>query len=770
MHQAPTMGVTDGETLAVQTTLLKACTELLTSWPGSLGAVGSAAVGPTLIPAAQLALSSLQYVCRQAGELPNDGSSSPHLSLAELGRGALDTCAALTCAADGFSCNWESFTAAAVNSHPQPLRELLVAPNMLSAVVATMNADVYGQFDADSIHAGSEPVVPDFSDVGRLLYMQAPMTPDGNLPVAAWQQLCAREGQLQPGQGLLPPLQQQLLDALGCNSKGFLWLAPVWKARHTHCLYPVAVRVCALIAGIIGHKCSTATSSAAATAGSVPSTVTDTMLRLFLLPPALVLRQLLHEQRVSALGVAAGEDPPEVLYTLTACTTSLQLLVLWWELRRRVANAEAGAVGIGLEWVAAADGVLSSDCLVTPMLHEVLQLLMHLLIGVMQAAQPGSSSGGGGGLCSITASSSTIIGASASGSSNAGTRSQQAEGAPKGSPAAAASVLSGFIARLLPAATQALMGQPSISPTSNTTTSNSSSSRNRNSNPAATWVPLLLRLTAALEQAMRFEAQWGPSQPDLVATKVLGFWGEMAGKFPQGLAWGATYVLLSQQEHTALDHFSYWLETEAGQLLIDQLQDDVCTSHSHQPALLQWLLDNTPPEQLPAAQQRVLGLFCTAAKVCLIAERGRQHVQVNALYDGIFHTAWGVLGRLLPQETVNHGSRTATTQAGDGSSSSSSSQHSRTPDYKAAAAAVAVGQHNPAGGSSSHTDAALPWLPLLGRCFLQASQQMASTIKQCVPDSAASSDSQQQAPRQQQQQQPDDAGRTSLLKLVSIFT
>jgi hypothetical protein len=651
---------------------------------------------------------------------------------------------------------------------------------MLSVVVATMNADVYGQFDADSIHAASDRVVLDFSDVGRLFFMQAPMTHDGNLPAASWQQLCAREGQLQPGQGLLPPLQQQLLDTLGCNSKGFLWLAPVWKARHTQCLYFRAVRVCGLINGCL---CSSG-AAPGATDGSSLITVTDTMLRLFLLPPALVLRQQLHEQRVSTLGVATGQDPPEVLYMLTACIMCLQMLVFWRVLRRRVPNAGAGASEVGVEWVAAGDGVLPSDGLVTPMLHEVLQLLMHLLLGVIQAAQPGSSSGGGSrqGSTSAGSSNSSSTGASARGSNSASTsasRPQQGGGAPQVSPAAAASVLSGLIARLLPAATQVVMGEASGTPKSTTTTSSSSSSahvaassgssRSRssssNSSLAATWVPLLLRLTGALEQAMRFEAQWGPSQPDLNASQVLHHWGGMAGKFPQGLAWGATYMLLSQQRHAVQDHFSYWLETKAGQLLIDRLQDVVCTRHSHQPALLQWMLDNTPLQQLPVAQQRVLSLLCTAAKVCLSAEGGRQHVQSNALYDGIVHTAWGVLGRLLPQQTVIDGSRTATAQADDGSSNSSgSSQNSRAPEHQAAAA---VGQQNPAGGTVSHADAALSWLSLLGRCFLQASQQMASTIKQCAPDSAASSNSQQQAPRQQQQQQ-DDAGRSSLLMLISI--
>jgi hypothetical protein len=82
-----------------QHALLELCSKLLAFWPGSLGACGSAAVGPILLPTAEFALSSLQYVCRQAGQLHTSSSSSPPQALVDLGRAALDTCAALTRAA-----------------------------------------------------------------------------------------------------------------------------------------------------------------------------------------------------------------------------------------------------------------------------------------------------------------------------------------------------------------------------------------------------------------------------------------------------------------------------------------------------------------------------------------------------------------------------------------------------------------------------------------------------------------------------------------------
>jgi hypothetical protein len=176
-----------------------------------------------------------------------------------------------------------------------------------------MNADVYGQHDADSIWAASDPVVTDLSDVGGLFYMGASAAAlDGNLPAAAWQQLCAREASLQPGQGLLPPLQQQLIDTLGCNSKGFLWLAPVWKARHLEGHVPAAVHVCALIADSLKEKMR---SSAAVGSGrSPPAKVTDTVLQLFLLLPALALRMELHQQRACSNSGAGQEEHRKNMY------------------------------------------------------------------------------------------------------------------------------------------------------------------------------------------------------------------------------------------------------------------------------------------------------------------------------------------------------------------------------------------------------------------------------------------------------------------------
>jgi hypothetical protein len=772
LSDALEMGVSDPGTEAVQTNLLQAYTSLLEFWPGSLGALGSAAVGPTLIPAAQLALSSLQYVCRTAGELHKDSSSSPPLALISLGRSALNTCALLTWNADGFS-RQPSAAALAGSSRLQFAGELLSSPQLLSAAVATMNADVYGQYGADSIIAASDPVQHDLSDidsystatVGALFYMQAPGgDPDGNLQEAAWQQLCAREASLQPGQGLLPPLQQQLLDALGCNSKGFLWLAPVWKARQPQPFMPAAVAVCDIIAESMGRRVR---SSAAGAGGSAaPFTATDAALRLLLLLPALVLRMELHQQRAYATGGAGqGEYGRNMYHTVKTSHVCLQMLRRWRELQDFVVSTEAGAgagSSAGTNSAAGrvcAGGLVAADALFVPMLHEVLQFLMHLLLGVMQIPQPGMSSSSSSG-CAGTSRAGRQGSTSSSPSSSKGTSSSASKGAGKSaststepldctvSPAAAATILSGLIAVLLPAATQAIMGQPASTPASNTAATRSisrSRNRNRNRSLAVTWVPLLLRLTGTLEQAMRFEAQWGPSQPELQASHEFDeFPGLLAG-FTQGPAWGATYLLLSQWSHSGYE----WLKPLAAPE--QTLHGTSSSSDARRPALLQWLLDNTPTRQLPAVQQRVLSVLCTAAKVCLSTEGPIQLTQVTEAYRCIFHTAWSVLGRLLPLRTAPTVSSTAAQTAGVGSSSQG-----------IGVAAPATGQ-NPAGAASSNADAAMSWLSLLGRYFLQASQQMATNLEQCAAETAPGSDTQQQ-----QQDQVDGRARDSWAMIVAM--
>jgi hypothetical protein len=411
------------------------------------------------------------------------------------------------------------------------------------------------------------------------------------------------------------------------------------------------------------------------------------------------------------------------------------------------------------------------------MLHEVLQLLTHLLLGIMQAPQPGSSS------------------SSSRARASSRPNPYSWEDDVRVSPAAAASIWSGLIAVLVPAVTCEVMRQASTAPTSNSTASSSSSSTPSNSNGnskstlAATWVPLLLRLTAALEQAMRFEAQWGLSQAELQASPAYHFWGNLAGTFPQGNAWGAASMLLSTGAHANIDRASAlnWLESTARASaaertatagpsqhrdIMSMMLASSDSNHQPRPALLQWMLDSTPTRQLPAVQQRVLSMLCTAAKVCRSAEGSPQLAQVAEAYDFTFRTAWGVLGRLLPQPGLAAPSsgNAAATLAGDRSSSSGSSSTSGSGEGQGTEGSpLTTAQKNPAGSASSQAGAALPWLSLMGRCFLEASQQMSSIIKQCTPDPAPQGSTQQQGLGQlQRQQQQDHAARASLSKLIII--
>jgi hypothetical protein len=277
------------------------------------------------------------------------------------------------------------------------------------------------------------------------------------------------------------------------------------------------------------------------------------------------------------------------------------------------------------------------------------------------------------------------------------------------------------------------MGQAASTRTNSTTASGSG--RVRNSSIAATWVPLVLRLLGALEQAMRFEAQWGPSKQEVEASKIFTFWGELATLFPHGAAWGATFVLLSQAAHAELD----WLDcpNSNSAAAVDGGDDSDWNS---KPALLQWMLDNTPTRQLYTVQQRVLSVLCTAAKAGLSAEGSKQLGQVTTAYSCIFHTAWSVLARLLPQKAAPTASNAAAAIAGMCSSSSSQGPGRTQQQIKAAAA---VGQPNPA-CSTTQGEAALSWLSLVGRCFLQASNQIDSTLKQCAAQSVLTRDTQQQ--------------------------
>jgi hypothetical protein len=517
---------------------------------------------------------------------------------------------------------------------------------MLSVLVTVFNADVYGQHDYASVKAAAAPVVPDYDNILPMVFMQGPNTPDGNLPAAAWQQLCARERQLKPREGLLPPLQAQLLDTLGCNSKGFLWLAPVWKAKQPshlglHDVYTAMLPMTALV--ITGIESRLHSSSAGAKGGT--SLVSEATLRQLLLLPAFMLRRELHLQQ-------AGAQP--LFPTLRAATACLQLLKVWSMCQEQNVT---GADNTGKSAAAAktAGGKPTNrqqtDSLWGPVLHEMLQLLTNLLLGVLQAAQPGgnggSSGSSGGGKSSGASSGSNCRPAGKQGHISARTSSspadERSQGYPKVTHAAAVTVLASIIAVLLPAATRAVMAQPAGTSAHKTAAGSTKSGLLEKPSLAATWVLLLLRLTATLEQAMRFEARAGPSQAEMEATVIFDCYNAMVRDGPYcSAAWLAAFLLMSPVGH----HHYGWMSSKKQQ--DNELPGDW-------PALLLWMLDNATPEQLPAAQQRVLSLLCTAAKMCSGAQDSKQHVLVTQACSVILRTAGHVLTQLLPQREAAPG-------------------------------------------------------------------------------------------------------------------
>jgi hypothetical protein len=267
--------------------------------------------------------------------------------------------------------------------------------------------------------------------------------------------------------------------------------------------------------------------------------------RQLLLLPALMLRRELHQQQASS-----PWDAQPVSSLISASKACLVFLQYWKDMRELTVSKSGGAVAGGPAATAAAAGTTGEATyfgLLNPVLHELLQLLMHLLLGLMQAAQPcGSSSSrhegasGSGHQNSASASFSTSTGA--------GNRSAAASSDVK--PAAAATVLSCIMLALLPVTAQVVLAQAAGTPDRNAPSSSSSSSSSSGSssnqdNSAVAWVPVLLRLIAVLEQGLRFEVQYGATQTEL-HSMGLGAYAGVAVDSPIGSAlWLATSLLLA---------------------------------------------------------------------------------------------------------------------------------------------------------------------------------------------------------------------------------
>jgi hypothetical protein len=221
----------------LQAGLLALCGQLISFWPK--GALESAALGPSLVPAAELALASLQYACKHTSQHSSSSSSAPppH-ALAALGKAALSVCSMLCGAAASFFYSSPEAAEHGAANMPKYAQTVLEHPAMISAMVAAVSAGLYGELLLDLIAAAKAQASADTNSSSRnslgpltvsVQELQAAVDVSDDLPAAAWKIVSAQEGHLQAGQGLLPALQQQqLLESLGCSSKGFLWLAGHW--------------------------------------------------------------------------------------------------------------------------------------------------------------------------------------------------------------------------------------------------------------------------------------------------------------------------------------------------------------------------------------------------------------------------------------------------------------------------------------------------------------------------------------------------------------
>jgi len=559
----------------LQAYLLDSCSTLISFWPG--GARSSAALGPALVPIAQLALSSLKYTTQQLQAQHKPVGSCPPgatKALSQLGRAALDTCLAL-CAATAapgatvvvgqresghqfeFSMKSPDECARRLTQHAQ---ESLLHPTMLSAAVAIACAAIYGEHVADmaaaqyrtasssssgSTQPGNNRTALDCAGPGNIsadvprtsasaVYQQQDICPDAELQATAWQLLSAQEASLQPGQTLLPDLQQQLVDTLGCHGKGFLWLAPLWLL---HQKLP-AIKLLMLAAQNrqmveIVHELQEQQRQPpllAATDGMQPQN-----LQQHLLLPTLLLRWVVNHQRSHG---TVGSTP--VWLTSMALFNATNALAYWQTLAYRAAQQqqqqqqevrstppcgrqeEAAAGSLPAAAPELSPGAAVND-LPGPVLYEYMQLLVECLWGVLQHDSSDSSN------APAVSSSAGSSGCSSSSSSSSNSNSSKAldglsNPAPDcftNVPAAAATNLTSTISDLLPTVTKMVVGAEhkgissitTIAMDGGSTASSSSSSCGGSSRGTGVtspglsggcqWASLLLRMSATLEHGMR---------------------------------------------------------------------------------------------------------------------------------------------------------------------------------------------------------------------------------------------------------------------------
>jgi len=439
-------GTSSGSKQPLQAVLLESCSQLVSFWPG--GALSSAALGPSLVPMAQLALSTLQYTTQQAQKhMPVD--SCPPGTFSQLGRAALDSCLALCAAAAAaaigpgvFAGQTESRRPAAElaaeleasMSRPRRLpavgqhaQELLLHPDMLSAAVAIACATIYGEHLADmpclaeawqckandssnssSNNSSSSSTRPansrtalDEASPGSMfaellssvvsLQQQQGTCPDDKLPAAAWQLLSAQEASLHPGQTLLPDLQQQLVHTLGCPARGFLWLAPIWSVRQNLPASKVLVLVIQTRRMIELQKELQYRQSLLGQRHPMQAANSQALqpqqLQQHLLLPTLLLRWVVNQQRLHG---TVGGTP--VWLTSMALSNAKEALPFWQLMADRAVEQQQQAPSQRRmspsrrhkQAAAGSSSAAADNELPGPVLFEYMQLFVECLRGVLQ--------------------------------------------------------------------------------------------------------------------------------------------------------------------------------------------------------------------------------------------------------------------------------------------------------------------------------------------------------------------------------------------------
>jgi len=549
------MGLTNAALNPVQAHLLDFCSQVINMWPG--GALSSAAVGPLLVPAAELALGSLQTATRLVQARP-DSSIVPSDGMRQLGSAAFNMCFTLCSAAADLDSTPHSSNS---NSGrlPRFAQQLLEDPVMLPVAVVLGSSAVYREHlllsiesaktrngdmadcstDTTTSSGGSSnssgdgagyltgrTSIPAGEDIciwrqlDAVMFQVVPVGVDAEVPAAAWQLLTAQERQLSAGQSLLPELQQQLLSTLGCNAKAFLWLS---AAADPNCYSWQDYKSMVLL-----NTVSEAVHlSCTAKLLESQQQIQPSELQQLLLLPALLLRWAVHKQQQE------GRQLAGMYCTVNTAIALIKMSLRWRDLVAKAAKQQEQPQQLQMllqEWHSR-QGQSGGTQMPAAVLHELLLLLTHQMQWAFEAKPDFSS----------------LVAAGHA----------QEEFAAR-SPEGAADHVAAAIALLLPAATRAVTrvevsigagsnssrvgGSGGSSSSSSTAGSSSSIPGTRTASAEVDWVGLLLRMLPTLERSIRFQAQHSPKE-DLVGL------GEFYQRHPGGPTWICAFFLASCVGH-----------------------------------------------------------------------------------------------------------------------------------------------------------------------------------------------------------------------------